>query len=359
MALPAGLFGLGLIVRVLPLVQGTGMLIRQPSEDGYLLLTVARNIALGHGMSTAAGTMPTNGVQPLITMFDAACFFVAGGDKTRGVALVMALSVVISVLSFFAMLSLGRVLFRQSPDGRRLAALGAGLWFVSPIVVGHSTNALETGLYFLTLAIAIRYFLLHAADPEQDLPWGKAAVLGLLLGLAFWARNDAIFLGLAIAGARVATSLGRPAVVIRRRLLEVVLAGSVMAVVGSPWTIHNQLRFGSVIPISGKAEAAGKLGENLPSLPAKLAETATVVGGIPRKLEGRPAVQLGCLAIVLLAIGVTWTAFRRGATPVRAAAALGLAHAALLATYYGVFFGAGHFLSRYLSPPRCWPRSSR
>ena len=39
------------------------------TEDGYLMLTVARNMALGEGMSVSNGTIPTNGIQPMIGVF--------------------------------------------------------------------------------------------------------------------------------------------------------------------------------------------------------------------------------------------------------------------------------------------------
>ena len=56
------LLAIGFISRVLPLLDQDGRVIRQfPTEDGYLMLTIARNMALGHGMSTAGGTIPTNG----------------------------------------------------------------------------------------------------------------------------------------------------------------------------------------------------------------------------------------------------------------------------------------------------------
>jgi hypothetical protein len=45
------------------------------------MLTIARNIAEGHGMSTANGTIPTNGTQPLVTFILAGIFYLAGGDK--------------------------------------------------------------------------------------------------------------------------------------------------------------------------------------------------------------------------------------------------------------------------------------
>ena len=37
------------------------------TEDGYLMLTVARNLALGNGLSVSDGQIITNGIQPLAT----------------------------------------------------------------------------------------------------------------------------------------------------------------------------------------------------------------------------------------------------------------------------------------------------
>jgi hypothetical protein len=343
------LIAVGFVARVLPLTQGPYLLLRQPTEDGFLMLTVARNIALGLGMSTAQGTIPTNGVQPLSTLLDAICFALAGGDRTVGVALVMALSVLIAGASLVAMIRLGALLFAGNRAALTLTLLAAALWFASPVVVAHSMNGLETGLYFLLLLLTTEFFLSHASDPTRDLKARHAVGLGLLLGLTFWARNDAVFLALAMAGARLGLSWRLPALW-GRRLFEMALSGATMAAVAAPWMIHNYLRFGSVVPISGKAEGTNQIGANLPLLPAKLAEFVTVVGAIPNTAESRPPIQLASVALVLAgvlaALVIGWRF--RGRT--RAAVVLGLGYSVLLAAYYGAFFGAPHFLSRYTAP---------
>ena len=68
--------------------------------------------------------------------------------------------------------------------------------------------------------------------------------------------------------------------------------------------ISNALRFGSVVPISGKAEAAEHFGANLVTLPAKLVEFLTVVGAIPNLAELRPAVRLLSWGLVMVAVAV-------------------------------------------------------
>jgi hypothetical protein len=353
-ALMKGLTGLllmvGFLVRLLPLVQGRALLMRQPSEDGYLMLTAARYMALGLGLSTADGTIPTNGVQPLAAFIDVLCFVLARGDRTIGVALVMALSLLVSLLALVAVYRLAVLVFARFPAPKILAAFTAALWFASPLVIPHSTNALETGIYLLIIAVTCRYFIVNMADPEIDLPWSKAAVFGLLLGASFWARNDAVFLAVALMGARLYITVGLPMVVLYRRVREMILSGVVMAAVAAPWMINNAVRFGSVIPISGKAEAAKRLGTNVLVAPTKLTEYISVVIGIPQSLEDLLPVKVACLAFVLAVAALVAKIARDGDKRTRALCIFALMHTAQLAIYYGIFFGAGHFMARYMAP---------
>ena len=82
------LFAVGVVSRVLPLFDFDGRLLQQfPTEDGYLMLTVARNMAIDLGMSTSDGTIPTNGVQPFTTFVWALGYWLTGGSKVAGVVL--------------------------------------------------------------------------------------------------------------------------------------------------------------------------------------------------------------------------------------------------------------------------------
>ena len=88
LALCSSLIAVGFVARVLPLFDFGGRLLQQfPTEDGYLMLTIGRNVALGHGMSTADGTIPTNGTQPLFNLIEALCFWLVGADRRGGVGL--------------------------------------------------------------------------------------------------------------------------------------------------------------------------------------------------------------------------------------------------------------------------------
>ena len=86
-------------VRVAPLLEGGERLQRQcVSEDGYLMLTIARNMALGRGLTVSDGSIPSNGIQPLATLLYALCFVAAGADKLRALYPVVGVQVAISML---------------------------------------------------------------------------------------------------------------------------------------------------------------------------------------------------------------------------------------------------------------------
>lgn len=237
---------LGLGFRLAPLFDRGGRLLRQwPTEDGYLMLTIARNIGIGNGMTTAAGTIPTNGTQPLCTLLWAALYSPVDGDKTTGVVLVLIASVAISAAAAYLVYRLGSTAFSEWPENRLIAAVAAGLWFVSPNSARHTMNCLETGLVAAFLVGCVWFFVatwrLHAVWS-----FGRCVLLGGLLGITFWARVDAcLFIGAACL-VRVLYGLPAPRLgALRRRLLEAVAIGATSVLVASPWLIHNQIHFGS------------------------------------------------------------------------------------------------------------------
>ena len=184
---------IGLSARLSPLLDVEGRLFWQfMTEDGYLMQTVARNMAIGLGMSTAEGTMPTNGVQPLATYLFAGLHLLAQGDKALGIGLVSISSTLIAGISAWLLACVGSRVFRHLPHGRNLACVAAALWFTAPLITRHSMNGLETGLYQATLLLVMWFFLERFGTASAP-SLANRLLLGALLGLAFLARNDAVF----------------------------------------------------------------------------------------------------------------------------------------------------------------------
>jgi hypothetical protein len=91
------------------------------------MLTIARNIALGRGMSIAEGTIPTNGAQPLLAFVYAVPFWLVDGDKVWGVWLAQVLEVVFAVAAAVTLHRVALHVLEGQPRRERIAALTAAL----------------------------------------------------------------------------------------------------------------------------------------------------------------------------------------------------------------------------------------
>jgi hypothetical protein len=298
-------------------------------------------------MSTAAGTLPTNGVQPLATILWSGCFWLVDGDRVQGVRLSLVLQLLMSIAAAWSLRGLARRVLHGRPHGDTTAAIAASLWFASPVVVPHTMNCLETSLYILVVLTSLGVLLRFHSDADGPVRLSRAAALGALLGLCFLARNDAVFFIAAVC----LVHLAWPGAPRSRRLLESCVAGTVSILVASPWLITNQLRFGNIVPISGQSEAMGAdFGHNLDLVPAVLLEHAMVVLAIPNVLERAPwviaAASLALVAgiVMLVRSQRSWSALER-----RVLVLLTIYGVGLIA-FYGLFFGASHFMARYLAP---------
>jgi hypothetical protein len=340
----------GTIYRLFPVVTG------QPdlseffmTEDGYLMLTVARNIAIGLGMSVSDGTIATNGVQPLATFLFAIPYVLTGGDKVTSLIGIHLISALIAVGGVFVVRAFAvRVLERQD-DRAVWAWLVAALWSVSPLLVRHTMNGLETGLYTLVAVLTLLQFARLLAKGDQA-GLSDRLLLGALCGLAFLSRNDAVFLVTSIFVVWALYELITRRTGIIATAARLIPPGVVSLLVSAPWLINNQIKFGSIVPISGSAQSFGSsFGQNLQLVPVKLFEYLFPMLPVPGALETNTAFVAVCIALVLGIMG--WfliQSWKRGGT-IRLVIAAYAIHCLLLALYYGLFFGAPHFISRYLS----------
>ncbi len=344
------LIAIGLIARLSPFIDPEGRLFWQyMTEDGYLMQTVARNMAIGLGMSTAEGTIPTNGVQPLATFCFAALHFLAGGDKFDGIVLVMLFSTVVAAAAALALFQVAARVFADLRHGRDLALLAAALWFAAPKILVHTMNGLETGLYYLAILLTLNYYLASLGDGAERCSWRQRLALGLLLGITFLARNDAVFFigGLLLAHLMVGGSAGGG---FGRRLVDCLIAGVVSLVVAMPWLVNNYLGFGSIVPISGLAESFGAhLGNNLGHIPANLFEAAFLFAPIPRSIDTSIPIIAATLVGVLVPVALFGFIVAGSSLQARRFFVAGVIFTLAISAYYGLFFGAAHFVRRYTS----------
>lgn len=348
------LFAMGLFARVAPLVEGgdvsvpEGRLLSQwPTEDGYFMLTMGRNVGLGHGLSVAGGEMPTNGTQPLTTFVWALAYAIVGGDRLLGVLIAQVLQILAAAGTAFLLYRLGQRALVGREHAKETSAVAAGFWFASPVVMPHTMNCLETGFYAL-VATGVAYAFL--ARPGELWSWRRTFGFGALLGLCFWVRNDAAFLIAAICLTYLLPALSERSE-LKPRLARVMTFGATSVAVASPWLVFNVLEFGHLMPVSGRAEAlTGDFGGNLGGIPIVLAEYLMTVVPIPHALSDRPWMIGIATLVVVAAVGLLF-ANRRKLTPTARTLviAIGIYLSGMVA-FYGLYFGAAWFLPRYFLP---------
>jgi hypothetical protein len=353
MAAVSLLFATGFISRVVPLFDFGGRLLRQwPTEDGYLMLTIARNIALGNGMSTAAGTIPTNGTQPLFNLMEAVGFAIVGGDKRFGVAIAIGLQIMISLVAARILFLLSSQVLRDRPYCGEISALTSGIWYSSSVAIPHTMNCLETGLYVTLILISVYVWYCTEIQGDRGQFSIKSAIgIGALLGLTFWARIDAVFLIASMTLWHTLLGLWENRQHFLRRMFESTIMGLTSIAVASPWLINNYVNFGSLMPISGTAQSATtSFGHNILEIPSKLFEYAFIILPIPQGIERSLPILIGTSFVVLIYAAIVIFAAGKMTRNERVLLSVVATFGAFLIGYYGLLFGAAHFVGRYTFP---------
>jgi hypothetical protein len=218
-------------------------------EDGFYSFTVARNVALGRGI-TVDGRSPTNGFQPLFTFLTVPAFAVAGGDRTLAVRLVLVIDWIFYLGTAVVLGLVGRRLVAECRPGLEDAALWATmfLYLANPLALQAHFNGLETGCALFFYAAVCLFGQSQHVGTLRGL-----IVLGLLLGLTVLARIDAVFfVGAVCALLFFLPPQPRSAPV--DRLRAPLTVGLVSLLVSAPWWLYNVLVFGSLMPSSGAAQ---------------------------------------------------------------------------------------------------------
>ncbi len=224
-------------------------------EDGFYSLTVARNVALGRGVSFD-GVSPTNGFQPLFTFLTVPAFLLAGADRYSAVRVVLGLHWAFYLGTAAVLGLVARRPFADSRSGIEAMAFwtAAFLYLANPLVFQAHFNGLETGCALFLYAVVWLYGQSRAIDTPRAF-----VSLGGLLGLTVLARIDTVF----FVGAVCVYLFLFPAAACQRRgdrLRPPLLVGAVAFLVSSPWWLYNWIAFGSVMPSSGAAQQDWGLG---------------------------------------------------------------------------------------------------
>ena len=174
--------------------------------------------------------------------------------------------------------------------------------------------------------------------------------LGAMFGVCFLVRNDAAFLIAAILLARFVLLWPTSAKLWWDRIIEAAILEVVSVLIALPWLTYNYRLFGSIVPISGISESLGAhFGGNFIYVPAPLFDFVTLVFPVPlslRTMWPTILVSLLVLGVALVLVGkMLWRQSRPAPFVLVAYGILGV----FLISFYGGYFGAPYFMSRYLT----------
>lgn len=213
------------------------------SDDSFLCMSIARNLAAGLGM-TSDGVHVTNGFQPLYVFLLVPIFWlVEHGDRIAPIHWAGTLQAIFAAGAGWMYYCIARRAFHRSA-----ALFVLFFWAVSHYFVVAESNGMETPVYGFALGLLIWFYLSRFVQSERQ---GMRAYVGLgaLSGLVLLARIDAAFCLLSIA----LEWLWRNRRSLRRRIVPAGAALAAGLVVLSPWLATCWMTRGTIVPDSGPA----------------------------------------------------------------------------------------------------------
>jgi hypothetical protein len=321
-----------------------------PVEDAYYALSVARQVAIGGGI-TIDGAIETNGFQPLWVALNVPLYALVDGDRIAGLRLTQILATLLW-LAFVPLVALqARDLARRHGlSGTTAAAVAAIVAVGSVSVLRVFRNGLETGLTLLLLVAAVivldRWTNGGAADRPSRWTPRRVVLAGLLLGALAWARLDAAAFAVAFAAVMIWRSRrGTPP-------WPALAACALAALVLVPWLAYNVALDGSPMPSGGQAQArAHNLPHNVDSA-LRAVGSWTLAPFLRASMHTSTVPVAEALAVAGIAlVGLAFASVRRRRRAPLGAGTLALGlYVGFLLVWYVFAFGAWWFLDRYLSP---------
>ena len=323
-------------------------------EDSFYLFSCAQHFVQGEGF-TCDRIHPTNGVQPLIVIFYAPVFLIAGANKLLALQLAFILIALFDSLSVLFIARLVRLLQKKPNDEN-------SVWYTPPIIAGilwaglypifvHTGSGLETGLYSTMLLASLCYYvkLSRLRTEGAGVTTRQWILCGVILGITVLARIDSVFLVIAIAVYELYKFR-------TKGFVNAAIISFFAFIVSSPWWWYNYKTFGSLMPQSGMAESLGSLvGENLTRAAIVMGDIFSVFIFLPNHsffAWFHYAWFSGLLIII-------WWAIKKFALLDHLKEKYSLLplvpyflFCGLIAIYYIFFFSAPYFIPRYFQPLR-------
>src|SRR5580765_6024570 len=312
-------------------------------DDAYLSLTIARGFARGLGPFFETGF--TSGFQPLYVFLVTPLFWIFPHDALAPVRGALLLLVVCDVLALVLLWRFLGLIVRSN----LAAAVAALAWVLSPYALQTTLNGLETTLAFALLVATFLALELHARAAHAAEAAGLAIGTGVVLGLAAFARVDALLaapviaVGLFANGRRRGTGW-------RAAAAAPLAAGAGAFAIYLPWVLYLHRATGDWLPVSGRALHAMGLAD-VGNAPGWRSLYQPMLVRALNVLARKDAFPLALILLLLAALAwlrprAGWLELARRAGPLAPAAAFG---ALLLVAYVSTVY-AGWYYPRYFFP---------
>jgi hypothetical protein len=241
---------LGLVVRVFGILQTnqTSILGMPLTDDSYYYFSLGRNLATQGEMRVDSFHL-TTGFQPLWGFFCVIPYFLLGPDTSTPISVIQSAGAVLGLATAIVLF----LLTYHLSNAVNPSLLVLSFWLLSPQVIKHNLNGMETSLANFTVATTFYLFLRREVLLRRISSYWLA---GACAALAFLARVDAAILFLAIA----VVTIGRhkregrffPVHISKVRKQLVALGGGALIVL-FPWIVLVIIVGKPFIPESGAA----------------------------------------------------------------------------------------------------------
>jgi len=205
-------------------------------DDAFMGISVARNIALGKGI-TYNGVDKTNGFQPLWPFMLIPIYHFFDGDDALHAILVFA-----SFLEILSIILIFKISQKFLSDS--LSLVVSALYGINPFVIFQTISGIDVVLSVFFVLLSFYYY---------NLKKKKELILGLILGFAIFTRMDNVFLLLSFVLHSFWINRKNLFLAIKKSLLMIIPA----IIVISPWLLWSFINFGKIIPSSSEGSFIG------------------------------------------------------------------------------------------------------
>ena len=224
-----------------PLLYSNGPLL----DDSYIFFSMSRDLADWFSGFSSSSPL-TSGFQPLVALLFLPLFELFWNQKETALHLALSLN---ALLGFCANILLYKLLRRVF--SRPIATFLLSVWIWSPYVMNQTINGMETALASLFIFLILNYyFQFNHTDPSRSRSW---IMLGVLLGIGFWARVDLGLLGLAIVLDQIWLVVINKQPSPYLRVKNIFVCSIAALCLASPWIVFTIISTGNILPVSGRA----------------------------------------------------------------------------------------------------------